>query len=107
MPKARLLLVLAVAACFAVGIGLAGCVNIDTPDQINVGSSSGRRPIDSSRVPPTKSHEEARQKIAQSYERIRYLEAKVRDLEKDKDELKDKRDEYKRKYKREKDRHDD
>ncbi len=106
MPKARLLLVLAVAACFAVGIGLAGCVNIDAPD-ISVGSSSGRRPIDASRVPPTKSHDEARQKLAESYERIRYLEAKIRDLEEDKEKLKDKRDEYKRKYKREKDRHDD
>ncbi len=107
MPKARLLLVLAVAACLAIGIGLAGCVNIDTPDEINIGSSSGRRPIDASRVPPTKSHDEARRKLAESYERIRYLEAKIRDLEEDKEKLKDKRDEYKRKYKREKDRHDD
>ncbi len=95
------------AVLLGVGLGVAGCVSVKAPEDINIGSRPGREPIDTSRVPPTRSHEEARQKLAGAYERIDYLEAKIRDLEDDKEELKKKRDEYKRKYKRLKDRYDD
>lgn len=107
MPHIRSLALLTVAALLVVGASLAGCINVKAPEQINVGSRPGRRSIDTSSVPPTRSHQEARQKLAQAYDRISYLEAKNDDLKEDKRELKEERDEYKRKYKREKDRHDD
>jgi outer membrane murein-binding lipoprotein Lpp len=107
MPQIRLLALLTVVALLIVGTSLAGCVNVKAPEQINVGSRPGRRSLDTSSVPPTRSHLEARQKLAEAYDRIRYLEAKIDDLEEDKRELKEDRDDYKRKYKREKDRHDD
>ena len=106
MVRFRLLALLVVIAAFTITPGLVGCVNVQAPD-VNVGSRPGRRQIDTSRLPPTRSHEEARQKLGEAYERIDYLEDKVGDLEKDKRKAKDERDEYKRKYKRAKDRYDD
>lgn len=99
-----LLVCVSIAAMLA---GLAGCVNVQAPERIEVGSSPGREPIDTSRVPPTGSHEEARRKIAEAYQRIDYLDRKVRDLKEDKEKYKDERDEYKDKYKRLKKRYDD
>ena len=66
-----------------------GCVSVRAPERINVNSSPGRSRIDTSRVPPTRDHADAREKLAQAYDRIDYLERKVNYLEKDKDELKD------------------
>lgn len=91
------LLVVALAALFASTTLLAGCVSVKAPETITVGNHPAR--IDSSSVPPTRSHEEARQLLAAAYERNRYLEAKVAKLERDKEELKEERDEYKRRYK--------
>ncbi|MHC4477467.1 MAG: hypothetical protein ACYTEL_17605 [Planctomycetota bacterium] len=82
---------------FALTILLAGCVSVKAPERISIGDHPRR--IDSTRVPPTQSHEEARQLLAEAYERNRYLEAKVADLERDKQKLKAERDEYKRRYK--------
>ena len=89
------------AALFTLTVLSAGCVSVKAPESINVNNRPSR--IDSSRVPKTRSHEEARQLLAEAYERNRYLESKVDKLERDKDELKEERDEYKRKYKRAKD----
>ena len=96
------------------GLGLAcglfcwtGCVNVRGLEGINVDARHRPRRIDSSRVPPTHSHAEARQRLAEAYERNRYLEHKVGKLEDDKRKLKAQRDDYKRRYKREKKRHDD
>jgi len=87
-------------------VGL-GCVNVKAPERIDVGGGGpGREPIDTSRVPPTASHEEARQRLGEAYERIRYLEGKVHGLEEDKRDLKREKEEYKKKYEREKDRRD-
>lgn len=71
-------------------LGLAGCVT--APEKIEVSVDGGRRPppVDSSRVPATASHEEARHELAKAYENIRYLEEENRRLE-----------EKARKYKRE------
>ena len=80
---------------------VTGCVSIKAPENISVGDRP--REIDSSRVPATRSHEEARQRLAEAYERNRYLEAKVDELEREKDELEDERDDYKRRYERLKD----
>lgn len=75
-----------------------GCLNVKAPEQINVGTHPQR--VDSSRVPPTRSHEEARQLLARAYERNRYLEAKASELKRDNKKLKQERDEYKRRYER-------
>lgn len=98
-----------VALVAAVGLagflGGLGCVNVKAPDEVHVGGG-GRRPVDASNVPPTRSHEEARQYLAEAYDEIRYYQDKVRRLEDDKRELKKEKDEYKKKYEREKDRRD-
>jgi len=87
--------------------GWTGCVSVRGPDEIKV--NAGYRParIDSSHLPPTRNHEEARHRLAEAYERNQYLEHKVEKLEKKNRKLKEQRDEYKRKYKREKDHNDD
>ena len=92
---------ISVLAIFLAG---AGCVNVKAPEEINVGS--GRRPVDASSVPATHSHDEARQRLAEAYDEIRYLNSKVHNLEDDKDKLKREKEEYKKKYEREKDRND-
>ena len=84
-------------ALLAITVLLAGCVSVKAPESISVGDHPRR--IDSSRVPPTQSHEEARRLLGEAYERNRYLEAKVAELEREKEELKEERDEYKRRYK--------
>jgi predicted RNase H-like nuclease (RuvC/YqgF family) len=85
------------AILFVMSVLLAGCVSVKAPESISIGDHPHR--IDSSRVPPTQSHEEARQLLGETYERNRYLEAKVAELEREKKELKQERDEYKRRYK--------
>jgi len=82
---------------FVISTLLAGCVSVKAPESISVGDHPRR--VDSSHVPPTQSHEEARQLLREAYERNRYLEAKVAELEREKKELKAERDEYKRRYK--------
>ncbi|MHC4799784.1 MAG: hypothetical protein ACYTF1_24380, partial [Planctomycetota bacterium] len=47
---------------FALTILLAGCVSVKAPERISIGDHPRR--IDSTRVPPTQSHEEARQLLA-------------------------------------------
>lgn len=81
----------------AIAVLPTGCLIAKAPETISIGSHSRR--ADSSRVPPTQSHEEARQLLGEAYERNRYLEAKVEELEREKEELKAERDEYKRRYK--------
>ena len=100
MSRVRYLTV-GVVAFFAITVLLAGCVSVKAPESISVGDHPRR--IDSSRVPPTQSHEEARQLLGEAYERNRYLEAKVTELEREKEELEDERDEYKRQYEKARD----
>ncbi len=88
-------------------LGWTGCLSVRGTDDINVNAGNRPRRIDSSRVPTTRNHEDARQRLTEAYERNRYLEHKVEKLEKKNHEIKEERDEYKRKYKREKDRNDD
>ena len=85
---------------------LSGCVNVKAPKEIHVGHSKPKR-VDTSRVPKTHGESDCRQKLAEAYERLDYLEGKVDDLEDDKRELKREKEEYKKKYKRLKDRYDD
>lgn len=54
-------------------IGLAGCVTAPERIDVNLGSSRPE-PVDSSRVPATASHEEARHELVKAYQNIQYLE---------------------------------
>jgi predicted RNase H-like nuclease (RuvC/YqgF family) len=94
-------------ALLGIMLGSAGCLSVQGPEEINVSAGNRPRRIESSHVPTTRSHEEARRRLAEAYERNQYLEHKVEKLERENRELKNERDEYKRKYKREKDRNDD
>ena len=78
---------------------VAGCLNVRTPD-VRINTGPRHEPMDARDVPETRSHEEARGELAKAYHEIRYLQDRLRDIEKD-------RDKYKRKYKREKDKNDD
>jgi outer membrane murein-binding lipoprotein Lpp len=87
----ELVLCSAIAALVA-----AGCVSVGTPREISVNTDvGGRPPVDASSVPPTRDHEEARQKLAEAYAEIRSLRSRVDRLERDKKELKRERDGYK------------
>jgi outer membrane murein-binding lipoprotein Lpp len=99
MSRPRWLAALLPAAVVVTAFMLAGCVNVKAPDEINIGSGH-HQPVDASKVPPTKTHDEARQKLAEAYEEIRYLQGKVADLEKDKKKLKEDREECEKKYKK-------
>lgn len=74
-------------------LAASGCVSVKAPEQIHFQPHA--EVADPSQIPPTASHAEARQKLAEAYAEIRYLRAKVRDLEEDKHELKRERDRYK------------
>ncbi|MFH1419612.1 MAG: hypothetical protein ABII12_15150 [Planctomycetota bacterium] len=106
MVRTRWLGLPILAAAFSAALFIGGCISVKAPEEINVGSQR-RRPADTSRVPHTSSHEEARQKLAEAYEEIRHLENKARDLENDKRKCKRERDEYKDKYEHLRDRYDD
>ena len=77
----------------------AACVNARAPDvYINTGPSP--EDVDSSKVPPTTTHAEARAELELAYRQIRYLESENRRLE-------ERADKYKSKYKSLKDKYDD
>jgi TolA-binding protein len=102
MFRPRWLVALVPVTVVAMAFILSGCVNLKAPEQINVGTGR-HQPVDAGQVPPTKTHEEARQKLAEAYAEIRYLQSKVADLEKDKKELKAEREDCEKKYKKLKD----
>lgn len=82
---------------------LTGCVNVTAPEKIEMGGRAEPEPVDSSRIPPTASHEEARQELEKAY---RY----VQHLERDNERWEEKAQRYKRerdKYKKERDRYKD
>ncbi len=83
-----------------------GCLNVRTPD-IQINTSAPPEQIDSSRVPPTATHQEARAELVKAYNQIRYLEQRNARLRDKASEYREERDEYKHKYKRLKDRDDD
>ena len=70
----------------------AGCF------QLNVDAGTPERreqPPDSSRVPPTRDHEHARQELERAYRYMRVLEHENDKLDKDKQKLKREKKEYK------------
>lgn len=95
------------AGC-AAGVFLfqSSCLSVEAPREIHVGDSPGRRPVDTARVPPTANHSEARQRLAESYARIDYLEKEIRELREENRELENEAEAFEKKYEREKDRRD-
>ena len=91
-----------------VGLG-AGC-KVEAPREINVGTDYGRSRqtrIDSTQVPATTSHAEARQELKKAYYRIGQLERDNERLQRKYDECKDKYERAKDKYEDLKDKYDD
>ena len=80
----------------AVGLILgSGCVSVKAPREVTIGGHVNY--VDSSSVPETASHEEARAELRKAY-------AYIRELKDDKAEYKRERDEYKKERDRYKDR---
>jgi predicted RNase H-like nuclease (RuvC/YqgF family) len=77
----------------AVMFGLSGCVSVKAPESIQIGSERRPEPVDSSRVPNTASHEEAREELRKAYANLRYYEDELA-------ELQDKAERYKRERER-------
>jgi hypothetical protein len=96
---------LSIAAGLALAV--AGCFSVKAPREINVGGSSRPEPVDSSRIPATASHEEARAELHKAYAYIQWLERKNAELEEDKADCKRERDKYKRQRDEYKDRLED
>jgi len=84
MRTARVAFVFALACTLSAVLLAAGCVSVKAPEQITIG---GREPVDAREVPPTSSHEQARQELARAYAEIRRLQRRVQELEGDKREL--------------------
>jgi hypothetical protein len=76
--------VLVVASIITFALGTVGCVNVKAPEQVYV---ERHRPVDASQVPPTSSHEEARQRLGEAYGEIRHLQARNNELERDRSKL--------------------
>ncbi len=90
----------------AVCVGLVGCLNIDTPDEISIGAPS-RADRPPPNVPETTTHAEAREHLIKAYREIDRLKRENARLRRDRDEYKDKYDRYKDKYEDLKDKYDD
>jgi chromosome segregation ATPase len=76
---------------------VTGCLNVTTPREISVNTDVNTpEHVDASSVPPTRTHEEARQKLADAYAEIRSLQSDVTKLEQDKKDLKRERDGFKK-----------
>ncbi|MGD8454496.1 MAG: hypothetical protein PVJ57_21995 [Phycisphaerae bacterium] len=77
-----------------------GCISVKAPERVVVGESRPE-PVDSSRVPETASHEEARQELRKAYQNIQYLEResahwheKAAEYKRERDECRDKLERY-------------
>ncbi len=90
---------LTVCVCLLTALA-AGCFSAKAPDNIYIGGRSRSPDVDSSTIPRTRTHEEARSELTKAYGRIRYLERKLERCE-------EKRDECDEKYERLADKYDD
>lgn len=78
---------------------LSGCVSVKAPERIDIGREPPP-PVDSSRLPPTATHEECRGELEKAYQNIQYLERENARLDRKCQEYKRERDEYKKRLKR-------
>jgi len=88
------------------GLCSVGCVNARAPD-IYINSGPPPEDVDSSQVPETATHEEARAELVKAYNQIRYLEYRNERLTRKAADLREERDEAKRKYEQLKDKYED
>jgi predicted RNase H-like nuclease (RuvC/YqgF family) len=95
-----------VVAAFAL-VFVTGCVSVKAPREVNVGTSERPQRLDSTRIPHTASHEEARAELRKAYAYVQWLEKENAELEDDKDEYKRERDKYKKDRDKYKDRLED
>ena len=77
-----------------------GCVHVQAPEKIEVGGGRAER-VDSTRIPETASHAEARQELRKAYQYIQHLErdngrleAKTKKYKRQRDECEDRLDKY-------------
>jgi FtsZ-binding cell division protein ZapB len=78
-----------VALSFLLAAFSAGCLKIGGNEPlVKVTGSSEAPPVDTSRVPPISTVEEGRQRLAEAYARIDYLEKELNKARRDKEELK-------------------
>jgi predicted RNase H-like nuclease (RuvC/YqgF family) len=85
----------------------AGCLNVQAPERVYVGGGPQPEKVDSSRVPETRTHEEARAELTKAYRQIQYLEHENQRLTRKLDDAKAKKEEAERKYEKLKDKHKD
>ncbi len=77
----------------------AGCLNVRLPERVEVGNAQPE-PVDSSRIPNTSTHAEARAELRKAYENIQYLEHENQRLQEKAAKYKRERDEYKDRLKK-------
>lgn len=70
-----------------------GCVSVKAPERIVIGGSARPEPVDSSRVPDTATHDEARRELVKAYQNLQYLERENDRLAKQAADYKRERDE--------------
>ena len=82
-------------------IGLGPGCKVEAPREINVGTGYGRsrqERIDSTQIPPTADHAEARRELRKAYDRIGQLQRENERLQRKYDECKHKYEDLKDKY---------
>lgn len=97
---------LLICTCLA-AVAVAGCLNVTAPERIQIGHRSHESDVDSTAIPPTHSHEEARRELAKAYRRIQELERENAHCREKLEDARRKTDDCERKYDRLKDRCDD
>ena len=86
----------------------SGCLSARAPENIYIGTGGpAPQDVDSNKLPPTTTHEEARAELVKAYDHIRYLEHRNHRLENKLEDARQDKEEYKRKYKRLEDKYDD
>lgn len=73
-------------------VWLSGCVSVQAPREVNVGSSRPE-PVDSSRVPRTSSHDDCRAELEKAYQNLQYYEREIARWKDKASEYKSERDE--------------
>ncbi len=86
---------------------LSGCVSINDPKGFDITGVGAPKRIDSTHVPPTNTHAEARRLLEEAYERNGYLEERCAKLEAENRKLEAERDEFEDRYEMLKDRYED
>ncbi len=97
---------LTIGVCLAAAI-TAGCLSVRAPENIQIGSGPRSADVDSSTIPQTRTHEQAKAELVKAYQQIRYLEHQ-NDRCKDKlEDARERAEEYEDKYERLEDKYDD